>query len=221
MMLNNVLSNVDFIEYLITIFAFELSPGIAFIIVIRNTIISKSLVCGLYTAFAIAMSDLFFCMISFFGLLEINHLNSKLFSYIKIISLIYIVYIAIKMIFTKTSSLQNNDIFHKKIKIKPFKIIKETIVLTFNPATIMIYISIMIQFIKPEFEIHYKIFLIFCIAIVCFISFSLLAIISSTKFISKIITKFDNSILDKIAGIVLLLMSLKAYFSNLNCFNSL
>ena len=41
MMLNNVLSNVDFIEYLITIFAFELSPGIAFIIVIRNTINPK------------------------------------------------------------------------------------------------------------------------------------------------------------------------------------
>ena len=153
-------------KYLITLFLFDIAPGISFIAVAKNTIKSKSYKTGIFTALGVAISDLLSGILAFIGFGLILTLNKELFFYIRIISFVYIIYLAISLINTKSNIINNKEIqnikYQKNQIITNINAIKTGFILTFlNTSVILSIGSIIFQFIKVEYSLYYKIFLVF------------------------------------------------------------
>lgn len=194
-----------FIVYIITLFLFDVSPGVSFIITAKNTIKNKSLRIGLFTALGVACSDGLSAIIGFFfcSLLQKHH---TIFQYAQLLGMSYLLCIGIRMMTSakKEYSIDDGPTM-SKYSIEGFK---SGFLYTFSNigvATIIIsVISQFYQYVNGGLA-HFGL-----VMVVPFVSFFTFALISCGCYFLKLWWLFGKKayLMDKIGGFVIILLAI-------------
>ncbi|MEN9782351.1 MAG: LysE type translocator [Pseudomonadota bacterium] len=207
------------LKYALTLFAFDLSPGLSFAIVARNVILSKSLKIGLFAALGVACSDGMSGLLVMIGFSVLLSANQGFFLLLQTLGLVYLMKLSVQMFFAKPVfvDMQNNSqITTKSAFIDGF-------VFTFSNVGVFIPLSaILSQFITINVSIWHKIIMFLMIPAISFISFALIAFAFSIPVLQKLLTK-RNDILDKMSSIclfILVLMRISPVLASLKKFTT-
>ena len=194
---------------LIHIFA-VVSPGPDFAVVIKQSIKygkKSSLLTSLGISFGILV-HVFYCLI---GVGLIISKNIYLYNFLKIAGAIYLSYLGISTFFTKPGNKfdSNSSNYLDKYLTKPF--IVGFLTNIFNPKATLFFISLFSLVIDSETSIYLQIFYGIWMALITCLWFCLVSLLISSYYLKMFITKYSFTI-DKIMGIVLIMISIKILF---------
>jgi threonine efflux protein len=190
------------LKYALTLFAFDLSPGLSFAIVARNVILSKSFKIGLFAALGVACSDGLSGLLVMAGFSLLLSTNQILFLLIQTLGLVYLMKLSVQIFFAKPVSVDMQN--SKKITQKSAFI--DGFVFTFSNVGVFIPLSaILSQFITVNFSLWYRVVMFLMIPLISFISFTLIAFAFSIPVLQQLLTK-RNDILDKLSAISLFIL---------------
>ena len=197
--------------YIATLFLFDISPGVSFVMTATNTIKNRSLKSGFFTALGVATSDYLSALIGFFFCTIINQ-NQMAFKILQIIGVCILFYFATKMLLSKTKELSADNKTASKTLLSSYK---SGFVITFtNIGVATIIISVISQFYKYVNGFFGYFSLLISVPIVSFFSFFLVAVLVYFFKMWKVFGKY-SWVIDKISGIVLIM------FGTLNLINIL
>ena len=203
-----MLSNFTYswiLVYLITLFLFDISPGVSFVITAKNTINNKSLKMGLFTALGIATSDAMSAIIGFFFCSALNA-HKTAFQYAQMLGMSYLLYVGIRMVATKkeTQTFEDAPSTSKQI----FDAYKSGFLYTFsNIGVATVIISIISQFYGYINGWHGYVGLLLCVPLISFFSSALVAF---SCYFLKLWWLFSKhaGLMDKIAGFIIILLAI-------------
>jgi threonine/homoserine/homoserine lactone efflux protein len=195
-------------RYILTLFLFDISPGLSFAIVAKNTNISFK--AGIITALGVALSDFLSGLLVLIGFHTFLTANPKIFFYLRALAICYLAYLALKMFNSKSTEIKLFDKEDKNIKniqtakSSYKKMFYEGFIFTFSNLGVIISIaSILFQFISPSSSIFIKSSYLLLIPTVSFISFATVALLFANKYTRPFLQKHNN-IIDKISGTIIL-----------------
>ena len=195
---------------LIHIFA-VVSPGPDFAVVVKQSIKygKKS---SLLTSLGISCGILvhvFYCLI---GVAFIISNNVYIYNFFKIAGAIYLSYLGISTFFIKSNvKFDNNSQAHfDKYLTKPFVV--GLLTNLFNPKATLFFISLFSLIIDSETTIYLQVFYGIWMALITCLWFCLVSLLISSYYLKMFITKYSITI-DKIMGIVLIIISIKILFT--------
>ncbi len=156
--------------YIAIIAMIVLLPGADMILLVKNTL-SHGTKAGLYTVLGMAAGLSFWTFIAVFGLSMVIAQSVVLFSIVKYLGAAYLIYLGIKGFFAK-SSLPLDQIQEKdspsltKFSNRPNKdaFMQALLNNIFNPKTVLLYITIMPQFIDLNGSVNQQLLVLGAIA---------------------------------------------------------
>ena len=192
------------ITYLITLFVFDISPGVSFVLTAKNTIKNKSLKIGLFTALGVASSDGLTALIGFFFCTALNT-HKTLFAYAQCLGVCYLLYVGMKMLASKTERLSlDTGISMSKQKWEAYK---SGFLCTFsNIGVAVVIVSVMSQFYDNVSAWYGYAGLLVLVPCISFLSFAMVACGCYFLKLWWLFSKYAG-LLDKIAGIVIILLA--------------
>lgn len=179
-----------------------ISPGPDFAMVVKNALQSnrKS---GVYTALGVSCSLIIHSIYSILGLAILISQSLLLFNLIKYIGAAYLIYIGVKSLLEKQSTVGVHSSSHKKIK-SGFKSFTQGLLCNLlNPKAIMFILAFFTLIIKPSTSFALQFFFAFEIAVIHLVWFSCLATIVTHPHIQKILSQFQYYVV-KILGLALI-----------------
>lgn len=192
----------------INLFA-AISPGPDFVVCARNSVMHTRQI-GFYTGLGIAaglMVHMLYCSVGI-GLIIYN--SPLLFSIIKYLGAIYLIYIGVMSIVSKSKEfeLANNGIE----RISNFQALKMGFITNvFNPKATLFFLAMFTMIIKPTTP-HWVVLIIFIIVIITAISwFSIVAVLFSHTHIRNKYLK-NQTFINILFGILLIAVGLKVGF---------
>lgn len=160
----------NLLTYITIIAMMVLLPGPDTILLVKNTI-SHGTKAGLYTIFGMAMGLSFWTLIAVLGLSMVIASSVVLFTTIKYLGAAYLVYLGIKGFFAKSSlslgHLQENpasSLIKSSNRHNKDSFMQAFLNNMFNPKTILVYITIMPQFIDLNGNINQQLIVLGLIA---------------------------------------------------------
>jgi len=174
----------------ITVFA-VISPGADFVIVVKNSL-SGSRRSGIYTAIGIATAIWIHTFYTLAGIGIVISQSLLLFSFIKIIGALYLIYLGI-------SSIRNKDMLNKisthKIGLSDWQSFQTGFLTNlFNPKATMFYVSVFTQVVSITTPIFIQLFYGFIISLSCLFWFSFVSIFLNNENIKSQFLKAQKPI---------------------------
>lgn len=185
-----------------------ISPGPSWMLIISNTIYNGK-ICGFFTSIGHGVGIIFYAFFATFGIGLLLKSNIFIFHIIKISSIIFLLYLGIKSLYSNKTKLSDKN---AKGKTKSF--IEGFSLAIFNPKVFIWFFAIYAQFISIENTIIFKLLLILTAGIVDIVCYSIIVIIISIG-VSKNILNL-STYFGKFSGIAIIAIAL--YFF-LNFFN--
>lgn len=189
-----------FFVYLLTLFLFDISPGVTFVTTANNTIKNRSLLSGIFTSLGAATSDGISALVGFFFCATLNKYTT-IFKGAQLIGMCVLFYFAIKMLISKPQEFSIEGIKQSKTNWLSYK---SGFLITFtNIGIATVIISVISQFYKyVDNPVGYGVLLI-SVPFMSFISFFIVACGVYFLKLWKLFGKYAW-VVDKIAGIILI-----------------
>ena len=188
--------------YIITLFMFDISPGVSFVTVAKNTIKNKSLTIGLFTALGIATSDGISAIVGFFFCKTLNYYG-KIFMYVQALGMCYLLYVGMKMMAAKPTVMKLEGSL-SKAKFEAFKTGFLYTFSNFGIATIII--TVISQFYNHVGTWKGYAGLLATVPAVSFATFAMIACACYFLKLWWLFSKYSGA-LDKIAGFVIICLA--------------
>ena len=194
----------------ITIIA-VVTPGADFVVVIKNSL-SGSQRSGIFTAFGISTAIWIHTFYTIAGIGLIIASSLYLYSIIKIVGAIYLIYLGI-------SSIRNKEILNTiltdEMGLSNWKSFQSGFITNlFNPKATMFYVSVFTQVVSTKTPIIIQLFYGFIISLSCFFWFSFVSIFLNNEKIKLQFLKSQKPI-EKFMGVVLIGFGIKVAFSEI------
>ena len=188
---------------MITLFSFNIVPGVSFIATIKNTIEQKSFKAGLFTAMGIATADFVVAILGYFFCATLE-LHQTAFKYTRMVGMMYLLYIGVKIMTSKRKNLATNNV---SLSNGLFDAYKSGFLYNFsNIGMITITIGIVSQYYKYVSHWYGYFNLVLTIPIVSFSYFTCIAFLCNRFNLWKLFDK-HVAIFDKVAGFVIILLA--------------
>ncbi len=202
---------MEYIPLLITVALAHLlaviSPGPDFVMITRNSLI-YSRKTGIYSALGLGLGILVHVTYSLVGIGLLISQSILLFTILKFVGAIYLLYIGYKSLTAKTSSPQSVDAGQEK-DISPRKAVRMGFITNAtNPKATLFFLSLFTLIIGPTTPLYLKILMGLEMAVVTFLWFALVATVFSHGSIKGRVAKFQGAI-SKITGVIFILLGLK------------
>ena len=202
----------EFITVLTVTVLAVISPGADFVIVVKNSF-SGSRQSGIFTAIGIATAIWIHTFYTLAGIGLIISQSILLFTIIKIIGTLYLIYLG-------ASCIRNKDklktINVDKVGLSRWKSFQSGFITNlFNPKATMFYLSVFTQVVSTETPLPIQILYGLTISMSCLIWFSIVAIFLNNEKIKSQFLKAQKPI-EIALGVTLIGFGLKVGLSNLN-----
>lgn len=200
----------DFSAFLASAIIFTITPGLDTIFVLNKSI-SQGRLSAIYASLGIISGLVVHILLATFGLSAVLAQSEIMFSVVKYAGAIYLFYLGVMAILSKTTALDlsANEVLEEKGKWQNFR--EGIFTNLLNPKVALFFLSFFPQFIKKDSVDSYVPYLILggtsiLIGLIWFLLLSYFAGTFSMKF--KENPKF-NIWLNKISGLIFILMGLK------------
>lgn len=189
-----------------------ISPGPDFVVVTRNSLLHSHSV-GMYTATGIALAVLIHVAYTILGIGYLISQSVLLFTILKTIGALYLIYIGIKMSWTKGKAIAPGGEKAVVQSLSPAKALRQGFICNVtNPKTTIFIVSIFVQLVSPATPLWQQLLYGLAIAFIHLIWFGILAFgfASMAKY-----PRFDKlkSGFEKVAGVVMIGLGLKLLLS--------
>lgn len=202
----------EFITVLTVTVLAVISPGADFVIVVKNSF-SGSRKFGIFTAIGIATAIWIHTFYTLAGIGLIISQSILLFTIIKIIGTLYLIYLGISCIRNKDKLKTINA---DEVGLSNWKSFQSGFITNlFNPKATMFYLSVFTQVVSTETPIPIQIIYGLTISMSCLIWFSIVAIFLNNEKIKSQFLKAQKPI-EIALGVALIGFGLKVGLSNLN-----
>jgi len=186
-----------------------LSPGADFVYIVNSAINNKAKV-AIGASLGIALSNAFYIMLCLFGYATIFSQSHLLINGIKIVGGVYLLYLGVHILKSKSSNLAVKTIVTNKSTFK--KELYRGFYLSFlNPKISIFYISLFTLVVNKNTPWKIQLFYGIWMALFVFIWDTLLIFLLNIKSIKKKILSFTN--LEKILGSLLIIMGAGLLYS--------
>ena len=198
--------------YLLTLFLFDISPGVTFVTTANNTIKNRSLLSGIFTSLGAATSDGISALIGFFFCATLEKYTT-MFKGAQLIGMAVLFYFAIRMLLSKPQTYSFDGVKQSRTNWLSYK---SGFVITFtNIGIATVIISVISQFYKYVNGGAGYCLLLFSVPVMSFLSFFLVACGVYFLKLWKLFGKYAW-VVDKIAGIVLIVFGILNVIEILN-----
>ncbi|WP_436878862.1 LysE family translocator [Mammaliicoccus sciuri] len=200
---------VSFQLFLITVLIICITPGIDMMFILNRSI-SQGRDAGIYSALGVSVGAVVHTILSGLGLSVILQTSVVLFTIIKIVGAVYLIYLGIQMFISKQSSISiNKTVYQSRRKL----FVQGVITNVTNPKVALFFISFIPQFISVDNQYGPIPFLILgsIFAIMGAITSFIIAIFSSsltTKLRDNIVAE---KIINKISGAVFVILGISLF----------
>ncbi|HEM6843909.1 TPA: LysE family translocator [Providencia rettgeri] len=195
----------------ITILA-VISPGPDFAMVTRNSY-TYGIKTGLLCALGIAIGVQVYVFYTVFGITLVIMNSPTLFLIVKLIGVIYLVYIGFKSLTNKVKISSNNAVSRPLSALNAFK--NGFLTNALNPKTMFFVVSVYSQVISTQNSIWLNLSYGLFISFAHWLWFSLIAIFFATPVVRNKILNYQF-IMDRTIGALLILLGLSLLFFNIN-----
>ncbi|WP_436884513.1 LysE family translocator [Mammaliicoccus sciuri] len=200
---------VSFQLFLITVLIICITPGIDMMFILNRSI-SQGRDAGIYSALGVSVGAVVHTILSGLGLSVILQTSVVLFTIIKVVGAVYLIYLGIQMFISKQSSISiKKTVYQSRRKL----FVQGVITNVTNPKVALFFISFIPQFISVDNQYGPIPFLILgsIFAVVGAITSFIIAIFSSsltTKLRDNIVAE---KIINKISGAVFVILGISLF----------
>ncbi|MEB6256356.1 LysE family translocator [Mammaliicoccus sciuri] len=200
---------VSFQLFLITVLIICITPGIDMMFILNRSI-SQGRDAGIYSALGVSVGAVVHTVLSGLGLFVILQTSVVLFTIIKIVGAVYLIYLGIQMFISKQSSISiKKTVYQSRRKL----FVQGVITNVTNPKVALFFISFIPQFISVDNQYGPIPFLILgsIFAVMGAITSFIIAIFSSsltTKLRENIVAE---KIINKISGAVFVILGISLF----------
>ncbi|MCJ1779677.1 LysE family translocator [Mammaliicoccus sciuri] len=200
---------VSFQLFLITVLIICITPGIDMMFILNRSI-SQGRDAGIYSALGVSVGAVVHTVLSGLGLSVILHTSVVLFTIIKIVGAVYLIYLGIQMFISKQSSISiKKTVYQSRRKL----FVQGVITNVTNPKVALFFISFIPQFISVDNQYGPIPFLILgsIFAVMGAITSFIIAIFSSsltTKLRDNIVAE---KVINKISGAVFVILGISLF----------
>lgn len=200
---------VSFQLFLITVLIICITPGIDMMFILNRSI-SQGRDAGIYSALGVSVGAVVHTVLSGLGLSVILQTSVVLFTIIKIVGAVYLIYLGIQMFISKQSSISiKKTVYQSRRKLY----VQGVITNVTNPKVALFFISFIPQFISVDNQYGPIPFLILgsIFAVMGAITSFIIAIFSSsltTKLRENIVAE---KIINKISGAVFVILGISLF----------
>lgn len=200
---------VSFQLFLITVLIICMTPGIDMMFILNRSI-SQGRDAGIYSALGVSVGAVVHTILSGLGLSVILQTSVVLFTIIKIVGAVYLIYLGIQMFISKQSSISiKKTVYQSRRKL----FVQGVITNVTNPKVALFFISFIPQFISVDNQYGPIPFLILgsIFAVMGAITSFIIAIFSSsltTKLRENIVAE---KIINKISGAVFVILGISLF----------
>jgi len=191
-----------------------IAPGVDTILVTKNTL-SLGTRAGQYTTLGIASGLSVWTIVAVLGLAAIVAHSIVLFTTIKYLGIGYLVFLGLKFFMDKnTFSFEMNYSEHNEVMNSPISQYKKCFLQGFlsdalNPKTVIVYITLMPQFIDPHHDVNLQLAILGGILIFIAILWFLILVYILDYIRIWFNRKKVQNIFNKVTGIMLVLLAAK------------
>jgi len=185
-----------------------MSPGPSMVVVINNAIF-KNRYHGIITSIGHGIGISIYAVFAVIGIGMIIKTNLILFNGIKIISIIFLIYMGVKSIFNKKSI----DFENKNFKGGATSFFQGFAISILNPKIFIWFIAIYSQFMSEKNDLLFNAYLIITAGIVDSVWYIFLTILTTSS-VSLNFVKKNNYVLNKITGYLFIFIGI-ALFVNI------
>lgn len=203
---------MGFAEWL-SLFAISLvgamSPGPSLAVVVKNTL-GNGRLSGILTSWAHAFGIGFYALFTMLGLAVILKNNESVFNFISYAGALYLVWLGIKALRSNSKSV---NLSKKGTQATYVQSMQDGLMISLlNPKIALFFIALFSQFITPDVGLGGQIATVLTPFLVDGLWYTLIAfILSNPKILEKLRQK--ASLLDKITGVLLILLAVKILFN--------
>ncbi len=200
---------VSFQLFLITVLIICITPGIDMMFILNRSI-SQGRDAGIYSALGVSVGAVVHTILSGLGLSVILQTSVVLFTIIKVVGAVYLIYLGIQMFISKQSSISiKKTVYQSRRKL----FVQGVITNVTNPKVALFFISFIPQFISVDNQYGPIPFLILgsIFAVMGAITSFIIAIFSSsltTKLRDNIVAE---KIINKISGAVFVILGINLF----------
>ncbi|MFU1787900.1 LysE family translocator [Mammaliicoccus sciuri] len=200
---------VSFQLFLITVLIICITPGIDMMFILNRSI-SQGRDAGIYSALGVSVGAVVHTILSGLGLSVILQTSVVLFTIIKVVGAVYLIYLGIQMFISKQSSISiKKTVYQSRRKL----FVQGVITNVTNPKVALFFISFIPQFISVDNQYGPIPFLILgsIFAVMGAITSFIIAIFSSsltTKLRDNILAE---KIINKISGAVFVILGISLF----------
>ncbi|UXU78458.1 LysE family translocator [Mammaliicoccus sciuri] len=204
---------VSFQLFLITVLIICITPGIDMMFILNRSI-SQGRDAGIYSALGVSVGAVVHTILSGLGLSVILQTSVVLFTIIKVVGAVYLIYLGIQMFISKQSSISiKKTVYQSRRKL----FVQGVITNVTNPKVALFFISFIPQFISVDNQYGPIPFLILgsIFAVMGAITSFIIAIFSSsltTKLRDNIVAE---KIINKISGAVFVILGISLFGTKL------
>lgn len=203
---------MGFAEWL-SLFAISLvgamSPGPSLAVVVKNTL-GNGRLSGILTSWAHAFGIGFYALFTMLGLAVILKNNESVFNFISYAGALYLAWLGIKAL---RSNAKGVKLAQEGTKATHIESMRDGLMISLlNPKIALFFIALFSQFITPNVGLGGQVATVLTPFVVDGLWYTLIAfILSNPKILEKLRQK--ASLLDKITGILLILLAVKILFN--------
>lgn len=184
------------------------TPGPDFLLVVRNSLM-YSRKAGIFTSIGISLALLIHLIYTFFGLSLLSRESDKLLHALKYLGAFYLIYLGFSSF--KTVCSIKTKYFKSQTQITSYQALEQGFLTNlFNPTAIFFYISLFSQFITAETSILERVEYGFINWAIALGWFTLLSILITATFFSRLIDRFRGFIAKSI-GFILIFLGIRMF----------
>ena len=187
----------------------NITPGTDTIYILTRSI-TQGRKAGVYSVLGISTGGLVHTVFASFGLSVILAKSALIFTIVKYIGAIYLMYLGIRMIIDKSNSLKQINPGIEEISLK--KIYRQGLITNLlNPKVALFFLAFMPQFINPDHTHNAFPFIILGLTFLTTGTFWCLFLANASSVITKTLRKSDKTgiIMQKISGMIFIGLGLK------------
>ena len=187
------------------------SPGPDFVIVTRNSLLYSKQV-GVCTALGIALGTVWWVVASLLGISYLISQAVILFSILKWVGALYLVYIGVQALMSKQEK-DEDEIGEIRLDLTPLKAFQTGLLVNlFNPKAAIFFVSFFSVILTPETPYIWKMFYGLEISLIALVWFSLVALFLSMGRIKELFRQCKVWI-DRVMGAILIGLGIKLALS--------
>ena len=186
-----------------------MSPGPSMVVVINNAIF-KNRYHGIITSIGHGIGISIYAVFAVIGIGMIIKTNIILFNSIKIVSIIFLIYMGVKSIFNKKSI----DFENKNFKGGATSFFQGFAISILNPKIFIWFIAIYSQFMSEKNDFLFNAYLVITAGIVDSVWYIFLTILTTSS-VSLNFVKKNNYVLNKITGYLFIFIGMALFVNSL------